>query len=95
MLGKIQGKPNVRRAVQPLHVSIHQLPGQQFHLADVPSDCFRRRHSQKIRERAIQAQHSPVMVVHHDEISDRIKILNPLLPRSLDSREQAHVLQRH
>ena len=35
------------------------------------------------------------MIVHNNEIRDRVKILDPLLSRSLDSREQAHVLERH
>ncbi len=35
------------------------------------------------------------MVVHHNEIRDGVEILDPLLSRSLDSREQAHVLERH
>ena len=68
---------------------------QEFHLADIPAHSFRGRHSQKIRERAVEAQHPPVMVVHHDEIGDGVKIFDPLFSRALDSREQSHVLERH
>ena len=49
----------------------------------------------KIGQRAVQAQDAPVVVVHDDEIRDRVEILDPLLARSLHSRKQAHVFQRH
>src|ERR1700723_4118952 len=47
------------------------------------------------RERTIHAQDSVASVEHHDEVRNRVEILDPLLLRSFNPGKEPRVFERH
>ena len=69
--------------------------GQGQQSTHVDANQFSRRNADHRCQRAVDAQDFIAFIMHHNEIADRVKNLNPVPIGLLNAGKEASILQRH